>query len=431
VEEQEKLSDLIISGGTIVDPVDGYFGAGSIVVKRGKIDKLIKGKTKLKANIDASGLLVCPGLVDMHVHFREPGFEYKETIQTGARAAAAGGFASVACMPNTDPPLDNQEAIEFIIERAEKAIIKVYPIGCLTKGQKGEELAEMGDMIEAGAVAFTDDGHGVQNGTIMRRAMEYCKMLGIMPISHCEFDDLVDDGVVNEGFFSSKLGLRGNSRVAEDLMIAREIMLAEYTNSQVHIAHVSTAGGAELIKKAKRRKLPVTAETCPHYFSLDDQMLESYDTNLKVNPPLRSSRDLTAIKKAIKQGVFDCIVTDHAPHAYDEKQLEFDYAPSGMIGLETSVGLVSTHLIHTGLIDWPAAVKMMSFNPAKILNIPAGTLGIGEAADITLIDPELEWKVSKVDFHSLSKNSPYIGMKLKGRPVRTIVNGKTVFKFDK
>jgi dihydroorotase len=422
------LSDFVISGGTIVDPVDGYFGPGAVTVKKGKIVEVARKKTSSKGDIDASGLLVCPGLVDMHVHFREPGFEYKETIESGARAAAAGGFTSVACMPNTDPPLDNQEAIKFVVERAERAIVHVYPVGCLTKGQKGEELAEMGDMQDAGAVAFSDDGHGVQNGIVMRRAMEYCRMLGTLPISHCEYNDLVDGGVANEGYAASKLGLRGNTRVAEELMIAREIMLAEITGARVHIAHVSTAGGAELIKNAKKKKISVTAETCPHYFALFDEMLESYDTNLKVNPPLRTKKDVAAIKKAIAAGVFDTIVTDHAPHAYDEKQLEFDYAPSGMIGLETSVGLVSTRLIRNDVIDWPSAIKLMSYNPAEILGIPAGTLETGAAADIALINPDLEWTVREDDFKSLSKNSPYIGMKLVGRPVMTIVGGKIVFK---
>jgi len=421
------LSDFIISNGTIVDPVDGYFGPGAIVVKKGKIAEVIKSKSMPKGDIDASGLLVCPGLVDIHVHFREPGFEYKETIESGAKAAAAGGFTSVACMPNTDPPLDNQETIKFVVEKAQKAVVNVYPIGCLTKGQKGQELAEIADMQQAGAVAFTDDGHGVQNGMIMRRAMEYCKMLDAIPISHCEFNDLADSGVANESYVTAKLGLKGNSRIAEELMIAREIMLAEITGAKVHIAHVSTAGGAELIKNAKKKKLPVTAETCPHYFTLDDGMLESYDTNFKVNPPLRTQKDVNAIKKAIAAGIFDCIVTDHAPHAYDEKQLEFDYAPSGIIGLETSVGLVSTQLVHEDVIDWPTAIKLLSYNPAQILNLPAGTLAVDAYADITLIDPDLEWTVTNDDFRSLSKNSPYIGMNLIGRPVKTFVAGKLVF----
>ncbi len=425
------MSDLVITGGTIVDPVDDYYGPGAIVVRRGKIEQVIKDKSQPEGNLDATGMLVVPGLVDIHVHFREPGFEHKETIETGANAAAAGGFTSVACMPNTDPVLDNQGSIKFIVEKAKSASINVYPIGCLTKGQKGEQLAEMGDMIQSGAVAFSDDGHGVQNGLIMRRAMEYCKMLGVKPISHCEYSDLADNGVANESFITGKLGLKGITRAAEELMIARDIMLAEITGAPVHIAHVSTAGGAELIKNAKKRKLPVTAETCPHYFTLNDEMLENYDTNLKVNPPLRTKKDVAAIKKAIKAGIFDCMVTDHAPHAYDEKQLEFDYAPFGLIGLETSLGLVATNLVHAGVIDWLEAVKIMSYNPACILNLPAGTLNTGEAADITLIDPDMEWTVTKDDFHSMSKNSPYIGMNLTGRVYSTVCNGKVVYQLNK
>jgi len=422
------LSDFTITGGTIVDPVNDYFGPGSIIIEKGKIAEVKKKKAGQKGDIDAAGLLVCPGLVDMHVHFREPGYEYRETIYSGSKAAAAGGFTSVACMPNTNPALDNQETIKFVIQKAKDAVINVYPIGALTKGRKGDELAEMGDMHQAGAVAFSDDGSGVQNGIIMRRAMEYCKMLGVRAISHCEYEDIADNGVINEGFMSTKLGLGGISRIAEELMIAREIMLAEYTDSPVHIAHVSTAGGVDLISRAKKRNMPVTAETCPHYFTLTDEMLESFDTNFKVHPPLRTKKDVQAIKKGIASGILDAIATDHAPHAYEEKALEFDFAPPGMIGLETAVGLVSTELVRKNVLNWLDVVKLMSINPAGILNIPAGTLNVGATADITIIDPELEWTVAEDDFKSLSKNSPYIGRKLIGRVVRTIVAGKTVFE---
>lgn len=422
------MNDYVIGGGTVIDPIDGYSGPGSIVVKKGKIAEVIKGKSAKKGDIDVSGCLISPGLVDMHVHLREPGFEYKETIQSGALAAAAGGFTSVACMPNTEPALDNQEAIKFVIEKAKQAAVNVYPIGALTKGRLGQELAEMGDMQLAGAVAFSDDGSGVQNNQIMRRAMEYCRMLGVVAISHCEFNDLVDEGVINEGYQSTRLGLKGNCRLAEELMIAREIMLSEYTGAAVHIAHVSTAGGVELIKAARKKGLPVTAETCPHYLALTDEALDTYETNFKVNPPLRTEKDVRALRKAVAGGIFDAIVSDHAPHAYEEKALEFDYAPSGIIGLETTVGIISTELIKRGVIGWPEAIKLMSVNPAAILKIPAGTLTVGAAADITIIDPDLEWTVSVQDFLSLSKNSPYIGMKLVGRAVKTIVGGKMVFE---
>jgi len=423
------LSDLTISGGTIVDPVDGYFGPGVIIVKKGLIAEVIKkDKSGIKGDIDASGKLVCPGLVDMHVHFREPGFEYKETIFSGSQAAAAGGFTSVACMPNTEPALDNQEAIKFVIHKAREALVNVYPIGAVTKRREGKELAEMADMQGIGAVAFSDDGNGIQNSDIMRKALEYCRMLEVPIISHCEYDDLANSGVMNEGVVSTVLGMKGKPRVSEELMIARDIMLADYTGSYVHIAHVTTAGGVEIIKRAKRKNIKVTAETCPHYFTLSDELVKSFNTSYKVNPPLRTKKDITAIKKGLSLGVIDVIATDHAPHAYEEKALEFDYAPSGIIGLETAVGLVSTELVRKNVLSWPEAIKIMSLAPAKILNIPAGTLKVGVPADITIIDPELEWKVSENDFRSLSKNSPYIGRKLTGRPVCTIVAGKKVFE---
>lgn len=430
------MSDFTITGGTIVDPEDGYFGPGTVVVKKDRIAEVIKsagssGNRSDKDGIDAAGLLVCPGLVDMHVHLREPGFEYKETIYTGSLAAAAGGFTSIACMPNTEPPLDNQEAIRFVYQRAKEAVVNVYPIGALTKGRAGQELAEMGDMRDAGAVAFSDDGSGVQNGNIMRRALEYCRMLGAVVISHCEYDDLADMGVANEGFMSSKLGLRGSNRMAEELMIAREIMLAEYTGSRVHIAHVSTAGGAELIRNAKKRGILVTAETCPHYFTLNDEQLKNYDTNFKVKPPLRTKKDVSALKKALAAGVFDAITSDHAPHAYEEKALEFDFAPPGVIGLETTVGLVSTELVKKSVLGWPEAIRLMTTGPARVLGIQAGTLSPGAAADITLIDADMEWAVSADGFKSLSRNSPFIGAKLVGRAVRTIVNGRTVFELTR
>jgi dihydroorotase len=364
----------------------------------------------------------------MHVHLREPGFENKETIYSGSLAAAAGGFTSVACMPNTDPTLDNQETIKFVREKAKSALVNIYPVGAVTKGRQGKELAEMADMLEAGAVAFSDDGSGIQSGIIMRRALEYCRMLGVAVLSHCQYDDLTEGGVMNESYMSSILGLRGATRIAEELMIARDIMLAEYVNSRIHIQHVTSAGGVELIKDAKRRGVKVTAETCPQYFSLTEEQIRNYDTNCKVNPPLRAKRDVIAIKRALAAGVIDVIATDHAPHTWEEKALEFDYAPSGMIGLETAVGLVSTELVKRNVLDWPEAIKKMTINPAKILNIPAGTFDIDSPADIALIDPELEWVVSPADLHSLSKNSAFIGRKLIGRPVKTIVGGKIVFE---
>jgi len=422
------LSDMVVGGGLLIDPVDGYFGPGAVVAADGVFAEIIKGDKQPEATIDAAGLIVCPGLIDMHVHLREPGFEYKETIHSGAQAAAAGGFTAIACMPNTEPSLDNQETIKFVLEKAATALVRVYPVGAATKARQGQQLAEMGEMLEAGAVAFSDDGSGIQNGNIMRRALEYCRMLGVAILSHCQYDDLADNGVMNEGYMSTVLGLRGAPRIAEELMIARDIMLAEYVGSAVHIQHLTTAGGVELVRDAKKRGVAVSAETCPHYFTLNDESLKSYDTNLKVNPPIRTKKDMLAIRKALASGVIDVIATDHAPHAWEEKALEFDFAPSGMIGLETALGLISTELVRKNILDWPEAVRKLTVNPAKILKIPGGRFEIGKPADITLIDPDLEWVVSESDFRSLSKNSPFTGRKLTGRAAKTIVSGKVVFE---
>jgi len=419
---------LIISGGTLVDPIDNYFGPGAVVVSQGKFAEIIKDKKQPKGNIDASGMIICPGLVDMHVHLREPGYEYKETIQSGALAAAAGGFTSIACMPNTEPALDNQEQIRFVLEKAKAAAVHVYPVGALTKGRQGKELAEMADMREAGAVAFSDDGTGVQNGNMMRRSLEYCRMLDVAVLSHCQYDDLADGGVMNESYYSTSLGLRGATRIAEELMIARDLMLAQYTNSKIHIQHVTSIGGIELIRNAKRQGIKVTAETCPHYLVFSDDCLKTYDTNLKVNPPIRGKKDMAALKKALASGIIDVIATDHAPHAWEEKALEFDYAPSGLIGLETALAVVATELVHKNVLDWLSLIKLMTLNPAQILNIPAGRFENNLPADITLIDPELEWTFAETDIKSLSKNSPFVGWKFKGRVTKTIVSGKTVFE---
>jgi dihydroorotase len=427
---EAKLSDLIISGGTIVDPEDNYFGPGAIAISKGKFAEIIRDKKQPKGDIDATGLLVCPGLVDMHVHLREPGFEYKETIQSGSLAAAAGGFTSIACMPNTEPALDNQELIKFVREKAKTAAVNVYPVGALTKGRQGKELAEMADMLEAGAVAFSDDGTGVQNGNIMRRAMEYCRMLDVTALSHCQYDDLTDGGVMNESYFSTTLGLRGAPRVAEELMIARDLMLAQYTDSRIHIQHVTSSGGVELIRNAKKQGIKVTAETCPHYLAFTDENLKLYDTNLKVNPPIRGKKDMVALKRALVAGLIDVIATDHAPHAWEEKALEFDYAPSGLIGLETALAVVSTELVHKKILDWAQLIRLMTINPAQILKIPAGRFAVDMTADITLIDPNREWTFVETDIKSLSKNSPFIGKKFVGRVVRTIVAGKTAFELN-
>jgi dihydroorotase len=423
------MNNLILSGAKIIDPMSGYFGLADVYISDGKIEKIEKGKKRggsKKNVIDLKGLYLCPGFIDMHVHLREPGREDEETIISGCEAAVAGGFTAVACMPNTDPPLDNAESIKYVIDRAQAAKAKVYPVGAITVGRKGESLASMLEMTDIGAVAFSDDGSGLQNSYIMRRALEYAKTCDVPIISHCEYNDLAAGGVMNESFVSSVLGLKGIPPIAEELMVARDIMLADFTGGRVHIAHVSTAGSVDLIRKAKKLKIKVTAEVGPHHFTLTDELIKSYDTNLKVNPPLRTKKDIDALKKGLADGSIDAIATDHAPHSIEEKELEFDYAPSGMIGLETAVGLVTTELINNGVLTWPEAVSKLSINPAMILGIPGGTFEIGAPADFTVIDPNLKWVVDKNEFKSISKNTPFQGRKLTGKAVMTIVDGKVV-----
>jgi dihydroorotase len=423
-------NNLVLTGGRIVDPVTGYMGAGTINISGGKIAKVEKRKKSGgtgKNIIDLKGLLVCPGFIDMHVHLREPGREDEETIMSGSEAAAAGGFTSIVCMPNTEPPIDNVEALEYIIDRSMMAPVKVYPIGAVTVGRKGENLTEMLEMSGCGAVAFSDDGSGVQNSDLMRRALEYVRACDVPLISHCEFSDLAAGGVMNESYTSTQLGLTGMPSVAEELMVARDIMLAEFTQGRIHIAHVSTAGSVELIKKGKRARINVTAEATPHNFTLTDDLVKSYETNLKVSPPLRTRKDVDAVRKGLKDGTIDAIATDHAPHSVEEKELEFDYAPSGIIGLETAVGLVATELVGKKILTWLQAAHRLSTAPAKILNIPGGTFEEGAPADITIVDPSLEWEVDPDKFKSLSRNTPFAGWKLKGRPVMTIVDGNIAY----
>jgi dihydroorotase len=423
-------NNMHITGAKIIDPVTGYFGPAEIQVSDGKIvkvDKRKKNEPSKKEVLNLKGLYLCPGLIDMHVHLREPGREDEETIESGAEAAAAGGFTAVACMPNTDPALDNAESVQYVVDRAKSARVKVYPIGAITVGRKGEALTSMLEMVDTGAVAFSDDGGGLQNGHLMRRALEYTKTCNVPIISHCEYADLASAGVMNEGFISTILGMKGIPSVAEELMVARDIMLAEYTGGRVHIAHVSTAGSVELIRHAKKAKISVTAEVTPHHFTLTDTLIKSFDTDLKVNPPLRTKKDIEALKKGLADGTIDAIASDHAPHSPEEKELEFDYAPSGMIGLETTLGLTITELIETEILSWPKAIAKMTINPARILKIPGGTFEKGAPADFTVIDPKMKWEVKKDGFKSRSNNSPFIGRKLTGRAVMTIVDGRIVY----
>jgi len=419
--------NVIIKNGHVIDPSNKVDEKLDILIAGGKIVKLGKAGSISSPDaqaVDAAGKLVVPGLIDMHVHLREPGFEYKETIATGTAAAKAGGFTSVCCMPNTNPVNDNRSVTEFILSQAAKeASARVFPIGAITKGSKGEELSEMGELRAAGCVAVSDDGRPVMNAAIMRRAMEYAQVFDLLVISHCEDSSLSAKGVMNEGFVSTELGLRGIPRSAEDVMTARDISLAELTRSRVHIAHVSTAGSVDLLRAAKARGVKVTAETCPHYFALTDEAVRGYNTMAKMNPPLRTADDVAAIKAGLKDGTIDVIATDHAPHGMDEKSGEFDYAPFGIVGLETALGL-SLQLVNEKVLTLGEVISKLSFNPASVLKIEKGTLQPGADADITIIDRDLEWTVDASLFKSRSKNTPFNGWKLMGRAVRTIVGGR-------
>jgi len=418
--------NLLIKNGHIIDPANKIDEKLDILVSEGKIAKSGKPGSSSTDNaqvIDAAGRLVVPGLIDMHVHLREPGFEYKETIATGTAAAKSGGFTAVCCMPNTNPVNDNRSITEFILSRAREASARVYPIGAITKGSKGEELAEMGELHQAGCVAVSDDGRPLMNAALMRRAMEYSKIFDMLIISHCEDSTLSDKGVMNEGGISTELGLRGIPRAAEDVMTARDISLAELTGCRLHIAHVSTIGSVNLVRDAKKRGVKVTAETCPHYFTLTDEAVRGYNPMAKMNPPLRTADDVAAIKQGLKDGTIDVIATDHAPHGMDEKSGEFDYAPFGIVGLETALGL-TLKLAHEGILSMTEAVRKLSFNPASILKLNKGSLTIGADADITIIDPKMDWTVDASLFKSKSKNTPFNGWQLKGRAVQTIVGGR-------
>lgn len=424
--------NLLIKGGRVIDPSQGLDEKLDILVADGKIKEIGKKLTAGKGveAIDAKGMIVSPGLIDMHVHLRDPGLEYKEDIVTGTRAAAAGGFTSVACMPNTKPVNDNKAVTSYIIAKAKaEGLVNVFPVGCITQGMKGENLAEMGDMKEAGCVAVSDDGRPVSNPELMRRALEYAKGMGIMLISHSEDLGLSADGQMNDGFTATELGLKGIPWVAEDAAIARDVFLAEFTNSPIHVAHVSTKGAVRIIRDAKARGVKVTCETAPHYFTLTEDAVRGYDSNAKMNPPLRAAEDVEAIKAGLADGTIDAIATDHAPHHLDEKDVEFVLASNGIIGLETSLPL-SLALVEGKVFDLNALITAMSLNPARILGIDRGTLAPGSVADITIIDPDAVWTVEAEKLASRSKNSPFLGKEMKGRATYTIVGGKIVFKRD-
>ncbi len=423
---------LLIKGGRVIDPASGLDEVRDLLIENGKIVALKKKISNKGAEaIEVSGKVVCPGLVDMHTHLREPGREDEETIRTGTQAAAAGGFTSVACMANTTPVIDNQGTVQFIYSQAKrKGLVNVYPIGSVTKGLKGEELSEIGELKHSGVVAISDDGEPVRNSEIMRRALEYAKMFDLPIISHCEDKDLSAEGVMNEGYTSTLLGLAGIPREAEEVMVARDISLAHLAGSHIHIAHISTAKSVELVREAKAGGIKVTCETAPHYFSLTDEAVRSFDTNTKMNPPLRAPRDVEAIKEGLKDGTIDVIATDHAPHTVVEKEVEYNLAPFGIIGLETAVPLV-LKVVEEGFLTLTEAIGKMSISPAKILGIGKGTLAVGADADVTIIDLSKERTVNPAEFQSKSRNSPFIGWKLKGAAVATVVGGRIVMEDGK
>ena len=424
---------LLITNGHLIDPAAPENTGMSLLIESGRVTAWLRPGETLPEDcevFDASGLLVAPGFIDLHVHLREPGQEHKETIATGCASAVAGGWTSVCPMPNTNPVNDNAAITRYMIEQAERAALaNVFPIGAITKSSDGSELAEMGEMKAAGAVAVSDDGRPVPNAGLMRRAMQYARDFDLPVVDHCEDKSLSSGGVMHEGRVSLLLGLKGMPALAEEIDAVRDIILAKETGAHIHIAHVSTKGAIEAVRRAKNEGINVTCEVTPHHFTLTDRAVEGYDTNTKMAPPLRSEEHLEAVIEGIRDGTIDAIATDHAPHHADEKALEYDRAPFGITGLETALGLAFDELVHTGIIGLERLVEMCSANPAKIFKLEGrGTLAPGSHADVTIIDPELKWKYSSLESRSKSKNSPFEDREFTGRAVATIVGGRVVFK---
>lgn len=424
------MSTILIRNGRVIDPSRGTDGVADLLVSEGRIEAVGHNIPAPPGAhlVDASGKVVAPGLIDVHVHLREPGQEHMETVATGAAAAAAGGFTAVCAMPNTDPVIDNQAAVGFVVRQAIRAgKARVYPIGCISLGQKGQQLAEFGEMVGAGAVAVSDDGRPVVSSQLMRTALEYAKVFGIPVADHCEDPTLSAGGVMHEGLVSLRLGLKGIPSAAEEIMVARDILLSELTSGHVHLCHISTRGSVRLIRQAKDRGLNVTAEATPHHFALTDDRVAGYDTNAKMNPPLREAADREAIRLALRDGTIDCIATDHAPHHYDAKQREFDDAPNGIVGLETALGLGIRELVLGGVLTLPQLVERMSTVPARVFKVPGGTLAVGAPADVVVFDAERRWQVRPDQLHSKSTNSPFLGETLVGQADLTLVGGRIVF----
>jgi dihydroorotase len=427
---------LIVKGGRVVDPANGVDGTLDVLIENGIIARVARDLPVSGAEVYQvpSGAIVAPGLIDIHVHLREPGQEHKETVATGTASAVAGGFTAVACMPNTDPVNDHAGITQFILKKAAEAgLARVYPIGAVSLGSKGDQLAELGEQKAAGCVGFSDDGHPVRTALLMRRALEYAGMLGVPVINHCEDPSLKGDGVAHEGFYASTLGLRGIPGVAESLMVERDVSLAELTGAPVHIAHMSARQSIRAVRAGKDRGVSVTCEVTPHHFTLTDEALDvvKYDTNLKMNPPLREQADMEAMLAGIEDGTVDVIATDHAPHHLDEKMVEFDRAPFGIVGLETAVPIVFDRLVHAGRISVKRMIELLSVNPARVINVAGGTLAVGAPADITVLAPDMKVTVRAQQLKSKSKNTPFDGWELRGGVAATIVGGRLVYRNDR
>ena len=424
------MTQLLIKNGRIIDPATKTDKVGDLLIEDGHIKEIGKvSSAKTAQVIDATDKLVTPGLIDMHVHLREPGDEEEETIASGSAAAVAGGFTSIVCMPNTDPPIDNEATVDFVYRQAAAAdMAHVYAAGALTKQQGGKELAEMGQMVRGGAIAFTDDGQGVQNPAVMLKALQYASMFDKVVMQHCQDNQLSNNGAMNAGYNAAILGLPGISPLAEELMLYRDIQLVRQSKARYHAQHISTAGSVEIIRTAKQKGIRVTAEVTPHHLLLTEEACCDYDTNTKMNPPLRTEKDLAALREAVADGTIDCLATDHAPHLSSEKELEFIAAPCGIISLDCALGLYAKALIDTGTIDWARLIEMMTVNPAGILGIERGTLAVGAPADVTIIDHKNKFTVKVENFASKSRNCPYNGWCLSARAVCTIVDGKVKFQ---
>ncbi len=422
--------DILLRGGNIVDPSQQLVSAGDVLIRDGRIahcGESISTSEDVEV-INCSGLIVAPGFIDVHVHLREPGREDVETVATGALAAAAGGFTGVCAMPNTQPVTDNQATVGFVKRQGEAAgYARVYPYGAISVAQKGETLAEFGEMVGAGAVAFTDDGKPVENAHLMRTALEYARAFNVPVAEHCEDMSLARGGSMNEGLISARLGLKGIPAEAEEMYVIRDILLARRTGGHIHLCHLSTRGSVELVRWGKERGVNVTAEVCSHHISLTESMVEGYNTNAKMNPPLRSADDVMALQEGLADGTIDLLVTDHAPHHYDEKEREFADAPNGIVGLETALGVNCTYLLHRNVLTLSQLVGAMSCKPAKVFHLPGGSLSVGALADVTVFDPGRTWTVDPARFRSKGRNTPYGGHELTGQAVYTIVDGRVVF----